>query len=135
MTKNEERIIDPNTGGEKCAKSQRLSLIPPEALMELAEHYHKNTSKYPPYNWRRGYAWSLSYDALQRHLHAFWSGEDYDPDSPEGKSKHMTAAAWHCITLMTFMEDHPDKDDRYKKPSKHKPKDSPITCPDGHLYS
>jgi hypothetical protein len=106
----EVRTVDPDTGAEKGAKLARHSLIPGQALTEIAEHYGRGSEKYADHNWRKGYAWSLSYDALVRHLTAFWDGEDYDE---ELGNKHIIAVAWHAIALATFMDEHPEKDDRY----------------------
>ena len=68
-------------------------------------------SKYARYNFLRGYDWSLSFDALCRHLLAFWAGEDIDPESG---LPHMAHAGWHCLTLLAFMQRHPELDDRPK---------------------
>ena len=101
-----------HTGGEKCSKPCQLDQFPPEVLREIGEHYGKALNKYEAHNFRRGYKWSLSYNALMRHLLAFWAGEDIDPETG---SKHVTAAAWHCVCLAIFMDEHRDFDDRYKK--------------------
>jgi hypothetical protein len=63
-------------------------------------------------NWERGYDWSLSYAAAQRHLNAFWGGEDWDPEFPE--SHHLDAAMFHLMALRDFVEKHPNYDDRAK---------------------
>lgn len=62
-------------------------------------------------NWRRGYSWRLSFSALMRHLWAFWRGEDRDPESG---FKHLTHAAWHCLTLAWFLDNRRSHDDRPK---------------------
>lgn len=112
ITHNSEvRVTDPSTGGQKGRKLAQHSLIPPEFLHELAELFGRGAEKYAKWNWRKGYDWSLSYDALHRHLNLFWSGVDYDEET---KAKHIINAAWHCCVLATFMDEHPDKDDRYK---------------------
>jgi hypothetical protein len=77
----EVRVVDPETGGEKGMKPVRHSLIPVKALNVIARVYHYGASKYAAHNWRKGYDWSLSYDACRRHLDAFWDGEDLDPES------------------------------------------------------
>lgn len=99
------------TGGEKGVKLERFDLIPVEALTKLATHYGIGAEKYDDNQWRKGYEWSKSYAALQRHLTAFWGGEDIDPETG---SPHMAAVAWHAFTLMTFMDEYPDFDDRFK---------------------
>lgn len=103
-----------NTGGAKQVKPARASLVPVKALTELFEHYGKGEAKYPTGedkipNFRRGYDWSLSYDAMIRHALAFWGGEDYDQESG---SKHIIAAAWHALTLAQYMDEHPEFDNR-----------------------
>src|SRR5574343_1602352 len=110
----ETRKTDRTTGGQKGAKLAQHSLIPPEVLHELAELFGQGAEKYDKWNWRKGYDWSLSYDALHRHLNLFWSGVDYDEET---KSKHIVNAMWHCCVLACFMDEHPDKDDRYKDSS------------------
>lgn len=105
----EKRVTDPDTGGEKGQKLARFDLIPAAALWQVAEHYGKGATKYAPRNWERGYRWSLSYAALQRHANAFWAGEDIDPET---SSSHLAAVVFHALALMTFAETHPEKDDR-----------------------
>jgi hypothetical protein len=103
-----------STGGEKGTKPERFDLLPNQALATVARHYGVGARKYAAHNWRRGYPWSQSYAALQRHANAFWSGEDTDAETG---SPHMAAVAFHALTLLTFMEEQPGFDDRYKKES------------------
>lgn len=92
----EQRVVDAHTGGEKGQKLARFSLIPREFLWALAEHYGRGACKYEDRNWERGYKWSLSVDALDRHLTAWLLGED---DDQETGSSHLVAVAWHAIAL------------------------------------
>ena len=75
------RVTDPITGGEKGRKKARFSLIVPSFLWELAEVYGEGAKKYSDRNWEKGYAWSLSYDALQRHIHQWVMGESIDKET------------------------------------------------------
>lgn len=109
MDHNEVVITNPTTGGTKTVKLARFDLIPADALMALAEHYGKGALKYDERNWERGYAWSLSFQALQRHVWQFWEGEDFDEQTG---SHHMIAAAWHAFALYRFSRTHPELDDR-----------------------
>jgi hypothetical protein len=95
----EVRTVDPTTGGEKGVKLQRFSLIPPEFLWHLAQHYGVGAQKYDPHNWERGYRWSYSLDALERHLTQFKLGEMHDPETG---SHHLIAVAWHAAALFIF---------------------------------
>lgn len=105
---NEVRSIS-STGAEKGTKLARFDLIPAQIMFELAEHYGRGAEKYADRNWEKGYEWSKSYAALNRHLWAFWNGEDIDPETG---SKHIVAVIWHGIALAQFMNQHPDFDDR-----------------------
>ena len=106
----EVRTIDPKTGGEKGVKKIQLGAVDPLALMEIGAVAGFGATKYERYNFARGYRWSYSYDALQRHLHQWWNGEDKDKES--GLS-HLAHAAWHCLALMTFQFRHRGTDDRF----------------------
>lgn len=106
---NEIRVTDPVTGGQKGQKPEQYSLIPVEALAEVARVYGEGAKKYAPHNWRKGYSWSLSYDALQRHINAFWRGESLDPDDG---LHHLAHACFHLFLLMTFEKEGLGTDDR-----------------------
>lgn len=106
---DEIRVVNADTGGEKGSKSSRFDLVPAAALVQVANVYGQGAMKYAERNWERGYAWGLSYAALQRHLHAFWGGEN---DDPESGLPHLAHAAWHCLALMTWRTTHPELDDR-----------------------
>lgn len=86
--------------------SEILSNILKEHSSTCAAHHIKvsNGRVFDPVldNWRRGYDWSLSFAAMQRHAWQFWNGEDVDEESG---SKHLIAAAWHCLTIAHWMED------------------------------
>lgn len=109
----EVRIVNATTGGAKGSKDERFDLLPWAAVAEIAKVYSFGSIKYDDHNWRKGYDWNLSFAALQRHLAAFWSGEDLDPESG---LPHMAHAGWHCLTLLTFATEHPELDNRFRKP-------------------
>lgn len=111
--KSEERITNPATGGQKGRKPQRYELLPWPAVGEVAEVYAFGATKYDDHNWLRGYAWSLSYGAMLRHLALFWGGEDRDPESG---LPHVAHAAFHCLALLTYAREHPELDDRPRVP-------------------
>ena len=112
---NEEiRVTDPTTGGQKGTKLARYDMIPARVLFELAEHYGKGEAKYASdesgkANWRRGYRWSLSYAALQRHLQQWLMGEDIDAETG---SNHLVAVIWHAMALRHFQQNNVGTDDR-----------------------
>lgn len=108
----EKRIINEKTGGAKGSKEARFDLIPWEPMTEVAVLYGRGAEKYEPYNWAKGYAWSLSYAALVRHLTQFWLGEDCDEET---KCHHLASVIFHALALMYFTKHHSDLDDRQLK--------------------
>ena len=113
LSDDETRIVDEKTGGAKGSKLAQFSLIPGEFLWALAEHFGIGASKYERNNYLRGYRWSLSYDALQRHLHQWLLGEKIDLETG---SSHLIAAAWHCCALFIFEKRGLGTDDLRSKP-------------------
>ena len=97
--KGEVRITDPDTGGAKGQKPERLELIPAEFLNALARVYGMGADKYSDYNYLQGYSWNLSLGALLRHVNEWRNGETLDAESGE---HHLAHAAWHCATLFMF---------------------------------
>lgn len=119
-----ETMIESPTGGMKGSKLARYGLIPPGPLRALAEHFGRNSErfggKYPDRNWERGYSWSLAYDALLRHLQAWWAGESLDYHSLTDEqvemglpsAHHLDAVIWHAMVLRHFADRYPEYDDR-----------------------
>lgn len=105
----EVRVTDGKTGGQKGQKLARLDLIPVYAQVEEAKVHGMGAAKYAPYNWRKGYEWGLSYGAMQRHLAAFWNGEDRDQESG---LPHLAHARWHTGVLLEFLHYGIGTDDR-----------------------
>jgi hypothetical protein len=114
--------VDEKTGGAKGTKLARFSLLPWDILKEVAEHYGRGARKYADRNWQRGYKWSLSYDALCRHLEAFWNREDIDDDPAlyeDGEPhvvRHIIAVVWHALALAWFSRFNKGTDDRPEVP-------------------
>lgn len=104
--------VDSETGGRKEIKDARFDLIPPDVLWKLAEHYGYGAKKYGARNMERGYIFSASYAALQRHLTAWYMGEDYDTDPESPGHHHLISATWHCITLFWMQLHTKGTDDR-----------------------
>lgn len=106
----EIRVTDADTGGQKGTKGIRWSLLPWDQLRLVAQHYAEGAKKYAPWNWRKGYNWSLSYDSLNNHLTAFWMEHEWL--DPETQTPHLAAVIFHAFALMFFHEHFPEKDDR-----------------------
>jgi hypothetical protein len=114
---SEVRIVNDKTGGEKGQKDEAFSLLPWNELSEVAKLYHAGSKKYARDNWRRGYDWSLSYDAMCRHLVDFWErGESthlvVEKDGREYHAHHLASVVFHALALMYFEQHHPELDDR-----------------------
>lgn len=118
---SETRVTDPATGGMKGQKDCELGAIDPTALMELGNVAGYGGKKYARSNYLKGYKWSLNYDAMNRHMLAFWSGEELDPESG---MPHMAHAAWHALALTSFAKHKLGTDDRWTAP-KPTPKPEP----------
>lgn len=78
-----------------------LELIPPEFLQWTAVGLTYGAKKYAPGNWATGAGFDHSrlYGALQRHLNAYWGGEDIDPES----GNHHLA---HAGCMLAFLIAH-----------------------------
>lgn len=106
-----ETRVTSSTGASKGTKEERFDLIPVPALTYLARLYGKGAVKYAAHNWRLGYDWSKSYAAAQRHMNAFWAGENIDPET---QVPHVINAAFHMFALATYITEHPEFDDRFE---------------------
>lgn len=86
-----------------------LELVPPEVDIAIASVLGKmnfELKKYPPNNWRKGLQYSKYYAALRRHLLAWWTGEDVDPESG---LPHL----WHALCNLAFLSAQNDDTARY----------------------
>lgn len=110
--RDSETRITSETGGEKGQKLPAFGGADPLALIELARVYGYGERKYARYNYLKGYKWSLSVDALFRHLFAFLAREDKDPESG---LHHMAHVAWHALCLLAFSLRGLGEDDRYEQ--------------------
>lgn len=107
-----EVINTSSTGGQKAGNQVRASLLPWEQVMDVAELYGKGAEKYDAHNWMKGYDWSLSHDALHRHLSEWWLGREFDDGEGGTGLEHLTAVVFHAFALMYFRKNFPEFDDR-----------------------
>lgn len=122
-----ETPVTSSTGGVKNRKLARYDLIPAGPLRRLAEQYGRGAEKYGDRNWEKGYQWSLSYAACQRHLNKFWAGQDWDEEFPD--AHHLDAAMFHLMAMREFVDRHPGFDDRphHTTPTPPEPAGTEIT--------
>lgn len=79
-----------------CTKSP-LSTVPMNVVFEVGLAMLEGALKYGRHNYRiSGVRASIYFDALQRHINAWWEGEDIDPDS--GLSHVVKAMA--CLVIL-----------------------------------
>jgi len=88
-----------------------LGLVPRTLIWAVGSILTSGAVKYGKNNWRGGLLWSRPYDALLRHLTAWWDGEDKDAET--GKS-HLHHAACELAFLIEYEEKSLGSDDRYK---------------------
>lgn len=88
---------DNNPKTQFGAKKLPLELVPPSAVLALAEAFADGAKKYGPYNWReKSISSSIYYGACLRHLTAWWDGEDLAEDSGLDHLHHALA----CIAML-----------------------------------
>jgi hypothetical protein len=103
------------------SKKQPIHLIPTEVYIGIAGVFAFGAKKYGVNNWREDInvtSYGRTYSSLMRHAHAFWSGEDMDPDS---KLLHLDHALSQLIILkmQTLETTNLEMDDRFKGNSKN----------------
>ena len=107
---------EPNGEARKSIESAskpRLELVPWTAVTEIAEVLTFGAEKYDANNWCRGARWGRYFAALCRHIFAWWSGEEKDPET--GKS-HLAHAGCCLLFLMEYQRNTWGTDDRFKGP-------------------
>ena len=87
-------------------------LLPLQYLRGVVRVMMKGALKYAPNNWRRGMPWSQPINALQRHIDAWQSGEDCDPETGE---HHLDHAMCCLMFARCYTQEFPDLDDRFRK--------------------
>lgn len=105
----EIRVTNAETGGQKGSKLTQLGALDPIALIYLARVAGYGAEKYDAFNFLKGYDWSLTQNAGQRHNLLFWSGEDIDEESG---LPHPALEAWHALTKLSFFLRGLGRDDR-----------------------
>jgi len=77
----------------------RMDLIPPEAVVGLAEVLTFGSKKYGDRNWEKGISNGRLFAATMRHLWAHWAGEDNDEESGISHLKHAMCNLAFMITF------------------------------------
>ncbi len=91
------------SGAQKdVAGKPRFDLIPPEAMLALAEVYSLGAEKYEDRNWEKGIPFNVALGALKRHLNAFELGDMIN--SNDGCLEHISHVMWWAVALITFIK-------------------------------
>ena len=100
-------------GAKKDEGKPRWELVPYDAVEGVVEILTFGAKKYDARNWEKGIAYGRVYGAIQRHLTAWWRGENTDKES--GRS-HLDHAMCEIMFLsayekrnMTEFDDRPVK--------------------------
>ena len=102
----------PRLDGKKNDQGKpRLGLLSTVFMWGIAKIMTSGAVKYGAHNWRKGMVWSRPYDALQRHLTAWWDGESNDKET--GQS-HLLHAAAELMFLVEYEIKGTGQDDRFK---------------------
>lgn len=88
-----------------------FSAIPQLALRNVARSFTYGAKKYGLYNYSNGLTTTRLMDAAQRHINAFMTGEDIDPESG---NTHLSHAIASLMMLEDAMLTGQNKDDRNK---------------------
>ena len=88
-----------------------FELLPFELLAETNKVLQHGAAKYKKLNWQKkeGFWYSRCFNALLRHMFAFWRGEDNDPET--GLS-HLSHAMCNLLFLMYHFKNNKAADDR-----------------------
>lgn len=87
----------------------RFSLLPHGPLAEVVKVYEFGAGKYGTYNWQAGLPYTRWYDAVMRHLFAWFRGERHDPESG---LHHLAHATFGLLALMWQEDNNKGEDDR-----------------------
>ena len=101
-----------NEGTKYDSDKLRMDLVPVSSMKAMARGFGYGAAKYEAWNWAKGISYSRIYAALQRHLTAWWAGEDVDSESGLCHLDH----AFCCLAMLEGTARlHPNLDDRFKE--------------------
>lgn len=86
-----------------------LTIVPVEAIESMARAFMYGAKKYSRGNFKKGLEVNRTLAAALRHIYAFSSGENLDPESGESHLSHALAAL--AMTVYN-LKHNPQMDDR-----------------------
>ncbi len=100
------------SGVKHDAEKPMMALVPSKAILEVGKLMSFGAKKYAAHNWLGGIAYLRLASAALRHLLAWISGEEKDPES---ELSHLAHCACCILMLLEFTVTERDSlDDRYK---------------------
>lgn len=99
------------SGTKHDESKAQMELLSHAALEQIAHVMGFGAKKYGIFNYRGGIAYGRIIGAAYRHLGAFNSGEDLDPETGLSHIAHLGACS---LMLLDMLREHPDLDTRYK---------------------
>ena len=100
------------TGIKHDSRKPRWSLLPSGVIEQVVCVLEIGASKYLPNNWQHlPDARVRYYDALMRHVQAWWSGERLDPET---HSHHLAHAAC-CIFFLLWLDERSTASDHHHR--------------------
>ena len=102
MTKKAKSLSNCNPKDLVGVKKSSIHLVPPGFEIHVADAMKDGARKYGPYNWRRkSVVFSVYYDALMRHMKAYFDGEEVASDSLVDHLSHAAA----CLAIILDAKD------------------------------
>jgi hypothetical protein len=102
-------LVDGNLKTLAAVGKPKLSDVPASALFALGAAMSNGAEKYGRYNYRAtGATASVFYDAMMRHLAAWYDGEDFADDSKVHHLAHIMASCailLDCESIGVFNDD------------------------------
>jgi hypothetical protein len=99
------------SGGRKDDHAKkRTDLLPPDALMAVAEVLTVGAERYGVRNWELGMGWGRVCAALLRHVFAWMGGQEHDPETG---LLHLAHAACCVLFLLSYQMREIGTDDRF----------------------
>ena len=106
------KLADNNLKTAAAVKKPRISAVPPISLLAMGAAMQDGADKYGLFNWRDSAVTStVFYDAIMRHLIAWYSGERNAPDSGVHHLAHVMAG---CAIILDAEINGVLNDDRSK---------------------
>lgn len=98
----------------------RMSLLPFDALREVAKLFTWGANKYGAWNWAKGLSYTETMDSLLRHTEQWLNRKDID----ESGFHHDVHIAWNALVLLAMRLRGIGKDDRLNSVSDDVPSHS-----------